>query len=442
LLGEARLALLGGRIDAAEAALDAAERAWEAPGNADEERYEPAASPGASLLGNVPATIALDRAYLAELRGDVERAMTYASQAKAWLNAGEWMLRSHADAYLAVAALLDGRPDEAEHVLTSVIAVWRDAGERYLAVRGCHHLGQVQRAQGRLQAAVDTYREALDLAAATPAAGIAHVGLAELAYQRNDLERAHAHLDDGIPSCRQLVYTQPLATGLATLAWVRQAEGDAAAALDAMAEADRVARDLGVTNVLNPVPVQRARLWLIQGDVDAASRWLEQRRVGVDDEPTYASEPDHLLLAQMLVAQERPRDALGLLERLIAPASARRRTGSLIELHAVRAAALLAAGDDAAALRTLVGTLRDACPRGYVRVFADAGTPLRTLLGRLVKARSSAGDVAGEVPFDCLVRLQHAFAVPASPRGDPDPRSWPASSTRSPPASVRCWDGW
>ena len=418
LLAEARLALLGGRVEAAEAALDAAERAWDQRAGEDDARYEASTGPAASLLVNIPATIAVDRAYLAELRGDVRGAIASASRAKARINPDEWMLRSHADGYLAVAKLLDGRLDEAERALSSIVATWRGAGERYLAVRGCHHLGQVQRAQGRLDAAVDTYRRALDLAAGTPAAGIAHVGLAEVAYQRNQLASALTHLDDGIPLCRQLVYTQPLATGLATLAWVRQAQGDTAAAPDLMGQAARVTRDVGAASVLNPVPVQRLRLLLARGDVGAATRWIEQRGLSIGDDPAYVREPEHLLLAQLLLARGRPDEALTLLERLVATALAEHRTGSLIELRAMRALALSATGDHAGAVAALAETLVDACPQGYVRVFVDAGTPMRTLLGRLVTAQGSSGGVAGEVPFDCLARLQHAFtATPALHHG-------------------------
>jgi LuxR family transcriptional regulator, maltose regulon positive regulatory protein len=52
------------------------------------------------------------------------------------------------------------------------------------------------------------------------------VGLAEVAYERNQLDTALRYVTEGIPLCRQLVYSQPLATGLATLAWIRQATGD------------------------------------------------------------------------------------------------------------------------------------------------------------------------------------------------------------------------
>jgi hypothetical protein len=49
------------------------------------------------------------------------------------------------------------------------------------------------------------------------------VGLAEVAYQRNELDTALRHITEGITLCRQFAYTPPLATGLVTLAWLRQA---------------------------------------------------------------------------------------------------------------------------------------------------------------------------------------------------------------------------
>jgi hypothetical protein len=98
-----------------------------------------------------------------------------------------------------------------------------------------------------------------------PVAGIAYVGLAEVAYQRGELEAALRHLTEGLVACRQLIHAQPLATGLATLAWIRQAKGDTAGALETMAEAERVAPSPSVTGLLNPVPAQHARLLLAQG---------------------------------------------------------------------------------------------------------------------------------------------------------------------------------
>ena len=98
---------------------------------------------------------------------------------------------------------------------------------------GRYQLGQVQRAQGRLDAAIRTCEQVLESTAPPgrprpPAAGPAYAGLAEVAYQRNELDSALRHVTEGIALCRQFAYTPPLAAGLATLAWIRQAAGDRA----------------------------------------------------------------------------------------------------------------------------------------------------------------------------------------------------------------------
>ena len=56
---------------------------------------------------------------------------------------------------------------------------------------------------------------------------------------------------------------------MATLARIRQANGDHAGALEAMGEAGRAAPGADVTVLLNPIPTELARLLLAQGEVAA-----------------------------------------------------------------------------------------------------------------------------------------------------------------------------
>jgi len=222
----------------------------------------------------------------------------------------------------------------------------------------------------------------------------------------DQVERAGLFL---MPLCRQFVSTPPLATGLATLAWIRQAQGDAAGALEAIGEAEQAALGPAVPGLLNPVPAQRARLLLAHGDIAAAARWTQERDLGVGDEPDYPREPEYLVLARVQLAQNQPGPALALLERLRAAATAHGRTGSVIEIQALQALALAAAGDDNAAVDTLAAALTLACPQGYVRVFADEGPPMHALLTRLVAAQKADHAAACGVPLDCLARLLGAF---------------------------------
>ena len=115
------------------------------------------------------------------------------------------------------------------------------------------------------------------------------------------------------------------------------------------------------------------------------------------------------MLARVLIAQDRPGPALTLLERLHAAATAQGRTGSVIEIQALRALALAAEGEEDAAVTTLARALTLACPPGYLRVFADEGPPMRALLARLIAAQKAEHGAAGDVPFGCLAAVLRAF---------------------------------
>ena len=200
--------------------------------------------------------------------------------------------------------------------------------------------------------------------------------------------------------CRQLTYTQaPLATGLAALAWIRQANGDpAGGALEAIEEAGLAAQSEAVTSLLNPVPAQRALL-LAQGEVAAAGRWVEERGLDPDDDPGYPA---------------------GARVSGAGPGAAARRTASVrhspcwsgCTRRPPPRAALAASSrswrsgrwrgrlcDENAAVNTLARALILACPQGYVRVFADEGPPMAALLARLVAAQNSDHAAARDVPL-------------------------------------------
>ena len=413
LLAQAQVDVGAGRVEAVERLVEAAERAH---AGAAEEPFDPPGGPAGSLLVNIPALIAVHRSLLAMLRGDVEATAVFASRALAELGEGEQLLEYVARFNLGIADWLRGRLADAERVFVPSIAGWADRPT--ITVWGRHILGQVQRAQGRLDAAARAFRQSFERTAPPgrlplPAAGPAHVGLGEVAYQRNELDAALQHLTEGIALCRQLAYTPPLAAGLVTLAWIRQARGDPAGALEAMGEAVQAAP--GPPGLLNPVPAQRVRLLLAQGELTAAARWTQEQGLDADDEPDYTREPGHLLLARVLLAQDRPGQALVLLDRLAAAAVAQDRTGSMIEIGALRALALAADGEEADAVTTLAGTLTLACPQGHVRVFADEGLPMAALVRKLIAAQRS-GQASG-VPLGCLARLQRAFDA-----GDTAPR--------------------
>ena len=292
-------------------------------------------------------------------------------------------------------------------------------------MRVCYDLGQVQRARGNLDAAQATYRHALgtpDESSQPPHLGIAHVGLAQILYERNELAAALDHATRGVTLCRQLAFTPPLATGLAVVARIRHAHGDAAAAQEAMMEAGQAGLSPQVAALLGPVPSLRARLLLAQGDVGAAAEWATAGGLSPDDVPDYPREPAYMVLARVLLAQHEPGPALTLLQRLLDAAASQGRADSIIEIQALRALALAARGDHGSARGALTEALALACPQGYVRVFGDEGAPMRALLAQLP---GCPAEPAAPGP-------QHASRLPlrTAPRLRPDRHHATAKASR------------
>ena len=115
-----------------------------------------------------------------------------------------------------------------------------------------------------------------------------------------------------------------------------------------------------------------------------------KRELSADDEISYLSEFEHLILARVLRAEFQIRQdrhtlaqvmqAIGLLDRLLKEAEAQSRTGSMIEILLVQALAHRQQGNLPQALASLERALTLAEPEGYLRPFVDEGEPMRLLL--------------------------------------------------------------
>jgi LuxR family maltose regulon positive regulatory protein len=381
-LAQAIAAFNAGHLQIAAPLLEEAEQALAtSPG----EPYEPSIGKELSMLANVPASIALLRASLVALRGDAERTIELVNQARAHLAKDERGPRVSGRWNLALANWMRGRLAEAEHAFNEIMTEGREAREPHLALTAGFALGRIQQAQGRLGAAYRTYQEGLQFAANTGSkvvlsAGVAHIGMAQVLYERNQLEEALSHIMEGIYLGRQLISTQSLATGLATLAWIRQAMGNPVGAREAMEEADQITTSPEIVALHNPVPAERTRLALAQGDLREAIRWVEERDLHEDDEPNYARELEHLILARTLLNRNLPDRALSLLEHLEAAAKAQERVESFIRIEVLQALGFQAAGKADRAMMALSQALMQAEPEGYIRTFVGEGPSMAALL--------------------------------------------------------------
>jgi LuxR family maltose regulon positive regulatory protein len=413
-----------GHLDRVERLMEHAERA----ADTGRERQVLELPTGAGMVAEVPAAIALLRAQVAGMRGDTERMADYARRALAQMAEEEhgprfwarWLSGGGAD-------WMRGRLARAERVAAEMLAEGRAAADPDPLMTSCYSLAGVQRARGELGAALRTFRESLRFAAegsrSSPFhACEAHVGIAQVLYERNQLDDALHHVTEGIELGKQVIWFFEPGRRLVTLAWIRKARGDADGALEALNEACRMHPSPEVPSLWLPAPSERARLLLALGRAAEAERWTEERGLTAEDEVSYLRERDYLVLARVLLARSEPGPALRLLQRIDRLAETQGRLESLIQIRAVRALALQSSGDHQGALALLADALTLARPEGYVRVFADEGPPLAALLRSLISARQRghipAVSGAGQEHVNRVARAFAPTVREAAPAGD------------------------
>jgi LuxR family maltose regulon positive regulatory protein len=180
------------------------------------------------------------------------------------------------------------------------------------------------------------------------------------------------------------------------LAQLRQAEGDFKAASQALQKARELAIQFDAIEVDDHVvALAQARLWIAQGRFDAVERWAEERHLHRSLKTPESKEGDaylayhlrkyeHLVLARLYVTQQRPEEALALLEPLLAQFERRNRFDLSIEALTLQAVALASLSRQGEALAALEQALTLAEPGGYARIFLETGPAVARLLPKIL----------------------------------------------------------
>jgi LuxR family maltose regulon positive regulatory protein len=261
--------------------------------------------------------------------------------------------------------------------------------------------------QGDLYQALDIYHQALELleaAAETEHArlisGRIYIGLAELAYQWNDLEGANQHLQTGLKLGEVEQGSASQIDGYLALARLRQAQGDPDGALEAVRRAAHLVQRYGNPYYwANEVAAYQAQLWLAQGNLRSVEHWARQRGLWPPHLPEaipFLREGEYLILARLLLAQssshqseqspqpeEKPPElAQKMAAQITQTAQQAGRLGRMLEALALQALIFQAQDNIKQALLVLEEALSLAEPEGYIRLFIDEGPAMADLLQR------------------------------------------------------------
>ena len=248
--------------------------------------------------------------------------------------------------------------------------------------------------------------------------------MGELLYERNELAEAWEYLSRGLARADVGGDARAMFAGHVIAARAKLTDGDIEAASKYLERARPSMEQASFPDWTSRFERGQVDLWLAQDKPGAAVAWAESMLGAGTLEDRPESERAQLALAQVLIVNgdraSRTR-ARTLLDRLLRPAAAEGRVGILIETLTLQALAHWRSGDRAGALASLERALRLAEPEGYVRLFADLGLPLARLL-QDARARSVMPDYVGRLLAACGADLtaaasgRGALPEPLSPR--------------------------
>ena len=188
--------------------------------------------------------IASLRATVAVIQHDVATLLAQSRRALEYLHPDNLPLRTAASYTLGHAYQLQGDRAAASQAYADVIAISTSFGASIYTTAATLGLGQLQEADNQLYLAAETYRRALMLAGdpPRPMACEAHLGLARITYQWNDLDAAEQHGQQCLQLMRQMESVDTVASYGIFLARLKLAQGDLPGAVAALDDAEAFVR--------------------------------------------------------------------------------------------------------------------------------------------------------------------------------------------------------
>lgn len=386
----AALLLVNGQTTGVEEKLDAAEKALEGVERDAATR---------NLIGRIAAA----RATLALTRYQADTMLEQARRALDYLSADYLSTRANAHWTMGYAHFLCKDYAASRQAFSDGIALGQAGNAIFSTLLATTGLGNVQEVDNQLHQAAETYRQVLRWAGDQPLQIVydAHLGLARLNYEWNDLDAAQKHGEQSLQLARQ--YDRVIdrfivcEVFLARLTLARGRVDEAAAML---AQTYQTARQKNFVLRIPEVVAAQVPVLL---------------RLGRHDEALHLAQSHALPLgeAQARLALGDGTAALALLDGLYAQAEAGGWADEWLNLMAWQTIALHALGERDHAVRRLSEALALAEPEGFIRLFVDKGQPMAQLLAEAA-ARGTRPDY--------VAKLLAAFDV--------EPRAGDAQSTQ------------
>jgi ATP/maltotriose-dependent transcriptional regulator MalT len=345
--------------------------------------------------------IASMRATLAVIQYDVDTIIAQSRRALEYLHPNNLPVRTAATWTLGYAYQLQGDRAAASRAYSEIIAIGKSFGDSIYTIAATLSLGQVQETNNQLSLAAKSYRRVLQLLGdpPLPLASEAHLGLARILYQWNDLEAAQQHGQQCIQLARQVESMDTFASYAVLLARLKLVRGDVDGAAAVLDEAEAFVRQHHFDHRMPDVAAAQVLLLLRQGSLSAAAELAQTYQLPLSQ-------------ARVHLAQGSPSTALVVLSPWRLQVEAKGWQDERLKVMALEALALQAQGDKDQAVHLICDALSLAAPGGFIRLFVDEGRPMAHLLSQGA-ALGRMPDYLGKVLSVCKAE-EHKSEVTSS----------------------------
>ena len=276
-------------------------------------------------------------------------------------------------------------------------------------------LGRMRHAAARFRIAVDSTRAfSHNLTSGNAWAGVLY---ASSVYEADDMEQAEHLLNAYLPVARNVGLADHIILGYRMRSRIAFERGEVDQSLRHLTEFEYLGVERQLPRVVASARLERARLLLLQGHAelsreelnraDDADLWQRVARLSLP-----ANDVEDIVVgrARWDIAFGDPNDALARLERALDEAQQAERYSRCLKLRLLKALALQARAEDAAAVDTATPLVRYACQEGLVRLILDEGPSLVPLLEQCRPlARSNPGQRDDPILGEYLERLLRTF---------------------------------
>ena len=319
---------------------------------------------------NLIGLIAMASATLALTRYDVPAMLTQSRRALEYLSPDSLFQRANANWTLGYAYVLQGERALARQAFMESVTLSEGAGAMFPLILATIGVGYVQELDNELYLAAETYRRVLGWAGDHPQQiiGEAHLGLARILYEWNNLDAAEGHTHKSINLARQYEsIIDRYVISEVFLAHLKLAQGDIEGSAGILAKAEQSVRQHNFVHRAPEVAAAQVLMLLRQGNLAAAADVVEAHKLPIGQ-------------ARVHLAQGNPSAALMVLEAYRQQVEAMGWKDELLKTRVLEAVALDVHSDKEKALRVLGEALALAEPNGFIRVFLDEGAAMLRLL--------------------------------------------------------------